>query len=256
MLQTPGSATPPVSRPPVPWHARRRLWLVVAVLTAVGYVTVAVVAIGRVYWEFHRPPTKGELYRAAVLDVRQRWRVWPASRIFPQSVPYTTEQHSIEHAQRVGIAPGNGCTSGVGPGPAGLLTQAGCSALLRATYVDETHGIVFTVGIAAFPDEKGAASASRQLPAGPQQPSLAALAFPGTLTARFDNAARQFSSVAQAGPYVVMTTAGQTDGRPAAAVVEQRASLFWMAYEAAGNIGNGLAKPAQPSCADKREWTC
>lgn len=228
----------------------------VAALTAAGYVTVAALAIGRVYWEFHRSPTKGELYRAAVLDVRQRWRVWPASRIFPPSVPYTTEQGSTEYAQRVGIAPGSGCGTGIQPGSAGLLTQGGCSALLRATYVDEPHGLVFTVGIAAFPNEKEATAAGKRLPAGAQQPSLFALAFPGTVTARFDNAARQYSSVALAGPYIVMTTAGQLDGRPAAAVVEQRSTLFWTVYEAAGSIGDGLAQQAQPDCAQKREWTC
>src|SRR3569833_1090289 len=102
-----GGLPEPPPEPP-PWHARRRLWLVVAVLTAAGYLTVGVLATGRVYWEFHRAPTTGELYRAATEEVRDRWRTWPAERIFPDSVPYTSEQGGVEQARRVGIAAGAG----------------------------------------------------------------------------------------------------------------------------------------------------
>ena len=86
--------------PPEPkrWYERRTLWLTVAICSAVGYLAVGVLATGRVYWEFHRKPTQGELYRAATDEVRDRWRTWPAERIFPRTVPYTAEQGDVEEA--------------------------------------------------------------------------------------------------------------------------------------------------------------
>jgi hypothetical protein len=252
---------PPEYSPPepVPWHARRRLWLVVALVTAVGYLVVGVLATTRVYWEFHRKPTKNELARAAAEEVRDRWRTWPAQRIFPATVPYTAEQGSIEHARRVGIAPEIGCTAGIDPAAAAAITRNGCRALLRATYVDQLQGIVLTVGVAALADERAADRAMRAVT--PPDPTsagafLRALAIPRTVSARFDDASRQYFSAGRAGPYVVLTVAGQTDGRPATAVRQKRVGAFLLAPEVAGNIGAALALQAEPDCARKQEWTC
>jgi hypothetical protein len=252
-----GPEAPPPPRPP--WYERRRLWLAIALFSAVGYLAIGVVATGRVYWEFHRKPTKGELYRAATQEVRDRWRAWPAERIFPQSVPYTAEQGGVEHARRVGIAPEKGCTTGVEAGSAAVLAQRGCRALLRATYVDQLQGIVLTVGVAAF-DDDGAAGAARSAlaPADPTVlvPTLHALPFPRTVAARFGDAARQYVTAGQAGPYVVLTVAGQTDGRPGAAVRKKHTAAFLLAPEIGGNIAQGLALRSDPDCAQKREWKC
>src|SRR4051794_11044145 len=166
---SPGSWRGPSSEPPEPppervrWYERRTLWLVVAICSAVGYVALGALATGRVYWEFHREPTQGELYRAATEEVRDRWRTWPAERIFPVSVPYTAEQGGIEESRRVGIAPGTGCADGIDPGPAAILRRGGCQALLRATYVDQLQGIVLTVGIAVVRDEFAARAAKDAL---------------------------------------------------------------------------------------------
>lgn len=247
--------------PPEPkrWYERRALWLTVAVCSAVGYLAVGALATGRVYWEFHRKPTEGELYRAATKEVRDRWRTWPAERIFPASVPYTAEQGGIERAQRVGIAAGSGCADGIDPVPAAVLRREGCEALLRATYVDELQGIVITVGVAVVRDEFAAQAARNALtPADPAVPgpTLRALAFPRTVAARFDDAARQFAYAGQAGPYVVITVAGQTDGRPAAAVRKKHTGAFLLAPEIGGNIAEALALRAQPDCSQKRQWKC
>jgi hypothetical protein len=244
---------------PKPWHERRTLWLVIAVCTAVGYLAVGVLATGRVYWEFHRKPTAGELYRAATQEVRDRWRTWPAERVFPTSVPYTSEQGGAEQAQRVGIASGTGCGDGVDPASAAILKRQGCRALLRATYVDQLQGIVLTVGVAAVTDERAALAAKEALlPPDPTtvRATLHALAFPQTIAARFDDAARQYAAAGQAGPYVVLTVAGQTDGRPAAAVRKKHTSAFLLAPEIGGNIADALALRAQPDCSQKRQWKC
>jgi hypothetical protein len=244
---------------PKPWYERRTLWLVVAVCTAVGYLVVGALATGRVYWEFHRRPTAGELYRAATDEVRDRWRTWPAERIFPMSVPYTSEQGGIEQAQRVGIAPGTGCTDGIDPASAAVLKRSGCRALLRATYIDQLQGIVLTVGVAAVTDDRAARAAKDALlPADPTRPgaTLHALAFPQTIASRFTDAARQYAAAGQAGPYVVLTVAGQTDGRPGAAVRKKHTSAFLLAPEIGGNIAEALALRAQPDCSQKRQWKC
>lgn len=255
----PYSGAPEPPPEPKRWHERRTLWLVVAICTTVGYLVVGILATGRVYWEFHRKPTQGELDRAAGDEVRDRWRTWPAERIFPDSVPYTSEQGGIEHAQRVGIASDSACTSGIDPASAAILNRHGCRALLRATYVDQLQGIVVTVGIAAVTDA-GAAYTAKQalLPQDPTQPgaTLHALAFPRTVAARFNDAARQFASAGQAGPYVVLTVAGQTDGRPAAAVRKKDTNAFRLVPEIGGTIAEVLALPVQPDCSQKRQWKC
>ena len=247
--------------PPDPkrWYERRALWLVIAVFTAVGYVAVGALATGRVYWEFHRKPTAGELYQAATEEVRDRWRTWPAERIFPTSVPYTSEQGGIEQARRVGIASGTGCADGIDPVSAGILRRSGCRALLRATYVDQLQGIVLTVGVAAVTDDRAARAAKNALaPADPTVPgaTLHALPFPRTIASRFTDTARQYAAAGQAGPYVVLTVAGQTDGRPGAAVRKKHTSAFLLAPEIGGNIADALALRALPDCSEKRQWKC
>lgn len=270
MVQPPGPGWPelrsggawPDPQPEVertPWYARRRLWLAVAVCSAVGYVVAGTIATARVYWDYHRKPTKGELYRAATEEVAQRWRVWPATRIFPDSVPYTSEQEGVEQAKRIGIAPGSDCAAGIDPVQAVTLRQYGCRALMRATYVDALQGVVFTVGVVAVDDEDTAGKLKIALePGDPTVPGrgLHALPFPGTIAAKFTDAARQYTSTGQAGPYVVLAVAGQTDGRPGAAVQKKHTDALLLAPEAAGNIAGALARRAQPDCAQKRQWKC
>jgi hypothetical protein len=262
---SPGSWRGPHSEIPEPppdpkrWYERRTLWLVIAAFTVVGYLAVGVLATGRVYWEFHRKPNPAELYRAATDEVRDRWRSWPAERIFPTSVPYTSEQGGIEEARRVGIASGIGCADGIDPAPAAVLRRGGCRALLRATYVDQLQGIVLTVGVAALTDDQAARAAKDALsPADPTVPGdgLHALAFPRTIASRFTDAARQYAAAGQAGPYVVLTVAGQTDGRPGVAVRKKHTTAFLLAPEIGGNIGQALALRALPDCSEKRQWKC
>lgn len=244
---------------PKPWHERRTLWLIIAVVTAVGYVAVGAIATVRVYGEFHREPTQWELYRASSQEVLNRWRTWPAEKIFPDSVPYTTEQDGTEHAQRVGIAPETACTAGIDPAAAAFLTRNGCRALLRATYVDQLQGVVFTVGIAALSGPQATTAVQQALkPADPTQPGafLRALAFPRTVAARFGDRARQYASIGTSGPYVVFTVAGQTDGRPAGNVRKKHVTAFLLAPEVGDNIADVLARPAQPDCAETRQWKC
>jgi hypothetical protein len=86
-------------------------------------------------------------------------------------------------------------------------------------------------------------------------PGLRPLAFHGTVSHRFTAAGRQAGSVRQAGPYLVLTTAGQVDGRPAVAVGEQRPTVFAFATELSERVLAELSAPVMPDCSAK-EWQC
>ncbi|WP_433244917.1 hypothetical protein ACQPYK_42500 [Streptosporangium sp. CA-135522] len=237
---------------------RRPSWptLVVASALTLTCAVVAGVASSAAGAELTRGPSAAELDRAAADEMTRRWQVWPAGRIFPESISYAAEQGGEEKAHRVGISTETRCDRGVDAGLRKALRRADCRAVLRATYLDALQGIVVTVGVVAFAGESGAVAVERTLPRGGRpSPGLKALAFPGTVTDRFTSAGRQNSLVRQAGPYVVMSTVGQTDGRPAKAVGEQRPTMFAFAGDIADRILAGLSTPARPDCAS-REWRC
>ncbi|WP_440085503.1 hypothetical protein [Streptosporangium sp. LJ11] len=217
---------------------------------------VAGVASSAAATELTRGPTQAELDRAALDEVARRWQAWPAGRVFPETVPYAAEQGGEEKARRVGISPETRCDGAVDARLRKALRRAGCLGILRATYIDALQGIVVTVGVAAFADESGATRAEAALPRGGRpSPGLRALAFRGTVTDRFVSAGRQAGLARRAGPYVVMATVGQTDGRPARAVGEQRPTLFAFTGDIADRILADLSMPARPDCVST-EWRC
>ncbi|MER5624200.1 hypothetical protein [Streptosporangium sp. NPDC002544] len=237
---------------------RRHSWpaLVVASALTLFCAVVAGVATSAAGTELTRGPTQAELDRAALDEVARRWQAWPAGRVFPKTVRYAAEQGGEERARRVGISPETRCDDAVDAKLRKALREAGCLGILRATYIDALQGIVVTIGVAAFTDEIGATRAKAALPRGDRpSPGLRALAFPGTVTDRFVSAGRQAGLVRQAGPYVVMATVGQTDGRPASAVGEQRPTLFAFTGDIADRILADLTRPARPDCASA-EWRC
>ncbi|WP_068926942.1 hypothetical protein [Planobispora rosea] len=237
---------------------RRRVWpaLVAASVLTLACAGVAGVAAGVAGAELTRGPSAAELRRAAAEEVARRWRAWPAGRVFPETVRYAAEQGGMEQARRVGISPRTACDRAVDAALREPLRRAGCRAILRATYLDALQGVVITVGVAAFPDEAGGAAAMSALPRGGRPaPGLRALSFPGTVVDRFTAAGRQTSLVRKSGPYLVMVTAGQVDGRPAKAAGEQRPTMFAFAGDIADRILAGLTAPLPPDCAS-REWRC
>ncbi|MFD8560028.1 hypothetical protein ACWDOR_31405 [Streptosporangium canum] len=237
---------------------RRPAWPTLVVASALTLLCAAVagVAAGTAGTELTRGPSQAELDRAAAGEMALRWQVWPAGRVFPETISYAAEQGGEEKARRVGISPETRCDRGVDAKLRKALRRAGCRGILRATYIDALQGVVVTVGVAAFTGEAGAAAAKAALPrAGRPSPGLRALAFPGTVTDRFTAAGRQSSLVRQAGPYVVMTTVGQIDGRPAKAVGEQRPAMFAFIGDLADRILADLSTPVRPDCVSE-EWRC
>jgi hypothetical protein len=235
-----------------------RAWpaLVVASALALACAVAAGVAASAAGTELTRGPSAAEIARAAEQEVAGRWRGWPAGRVFPDTLTYAAEQGGEELARRVGISPKTSCTQALDADLAVPLRAAGCLAVLRATYIDALQGVVVTVGVVALPDERRAAQAKAAFPqSGRPVPGLRPLAFKGTVSDRFTSAGRQAASVRQSGPYVVLTTAGQVDGRSARAVGEQRPTIFSFAADLGEGVLASLSTPRLPDCTAK-EWRC
>lgn len=238
-------------RPSRAWPA-----LVVASALTLLCAVTAGVAASTAGSELTRGPNRTELEQAARQEIAQRWRTWPAGRLFPATLGYSAEQGGEEKARRVGISPKTGCSAAVDAKVVKALRKAGCRAVLRATYIDALQGVVVTIGVVALPDEFRALRAKRSFPlAGGPVPGLRPLAFAGTVSERFTAGVRQAGSVRQSGPYLVLTTAGQVDGRPARAVGEQRPSIFSFTADLADRVLAELSTPRLPDCAAK-EWRC
>ncbi|MFI0483838.1 hypothetical protein [Actinomadura sp. 9N215] len=240
-----------------------RQWMVVALVVACCYLVTTGISLTGAWTTLNRDPTNAELQLAANKEVARRWQAWPAERIFPEQVSYRPQTGNSEYAARMGIVPDAACAQAVDPEIAATIGRHGCRAVLRATYVDQLQGIVVTVGVVAFPDPWKADKAYKELPAsqGPEargsvRPALRAAAFPGTAAARFTDAARQDRTIDRGGPYVVLTTSGQTDGRPGAAIKKERpGEPFIVAPQVGHAIARSLAAKSLPDC-DEPEWAC
>jgi hypothetical protein len=251
----PAAPWPPLPGPP-PRRRRGALRTALALVVALCCLVVAGVAGEKVHAELTREPTRAELSAAAAAAVAGRWQTWPAGRIFPADLGYGTSLLTQETARRAGVAPGTACASAVDPGLDRLAARDGCLAALRATYVDQLQGVVYTVGVLAFGSPHRAAAFAHGLPRNRSPVTgLRAQGFPGTAVAAFDDAARQAATARQKGPYVVLTVAGYADGRPAAATAEARGSVFAPADQLAAEVIGPLASPVQVSC-HSQEFSC
>ncbi|MFC6878462.1 MULTISPECIES: hypothetical protein [Actinomadura] len=254
------------ARPVTVLGLRGRQWMVVAIVLGCCYLSTSAAALTGAWATLRRDPTNAELQRAANAEVARRWQAWPAGRIFPDRVSYQPEEGDSEYATRMGIATTSTCGDAVDPDLAVILGKHGCRAVLRATYADRLQGVVITVGVVAFPDPWRADAAYKEIPSardagraaqsGGVRPALRAAPFPGTAAARFDDAARQTRSSDRGGPYVLLSTAGQADGRPAAAVKKQRpGDVFGPEPQIAHQIARALSVRSLPDCRNS-EWRC
>lgn len=250
----PYAQSPPVTGLRRVLGLRGRQWGRVAIVIAAGHAVMSVVAVTGAVEILNRDPTNAELRLAADAEVARRWRAWPAGRIFPERLSYVPEDAPSEFATRAGIAPDVGCEGSVDASLIPILSQHGCRAVLRASYADQLQGVVVTVGVVVFPDQQAAYRARGQITG--STTALRAVAFPGTVAARFDDPARQSGSSERGGPYLVLTTAGQSDGRPAAAIRTPRpGGMFTVGPQLAHTIARTLSTRALPDCTS-HDWQC
>jgi len=225
-------------------------------LAAVACLAVATFASGAALATLTTAPTASERAAAAAVAMADRWRSWPAGRIFPATLGYQTDLLTSETASRVGISPEDSCAAAVDVGVRSLEIREHCRAGLRATYIDGLQGIVYTIGVLAFPSSHDAAAFFGALPTGGRlSGTVRAFALAGTGAARFTDAARQFAKARRAGPFVVLVAAGYADGRARSATAEPRPSIFSPASELAAEILRPLTAPVAVQCGTP-QWSC
>ncbi|MEU7831814.1 hypothetical protein AB0L53_38135 [Nonomuraea sp. NPDC052129] len=230
----------------------RRLFVtLVGTIVVASAVLVLLGTIGLLEETRSRPLTAAEQNQYKQEEIARRWQAWPATDVFPEEVKYVGLDKAQQYARRVGIAPETECGKGVDPSVAGVLDDNGCVTMLRATYVDQTAMFVFTVGVAVLKDEDSRLSATEQLTQD-DRVGVLPVAFPGTVTERFGADQRQRTGWVGAGPYIVFSTAGYTDGRTRAAIPPEEIlhSELWPAGKSIGNqIAYFLADPPKvPPC--------
>ena len=131
---------------------------------------------------------------AAAAALAGRWQTWRAGRIFPATLGYESSLLTREDARRVGISAASGCAVAL-TGPLAAAARAdGCHAALRATYLDQLGGVVYTTGVLAFPTTRRAAAFASAADHSALPWGLRAYGPAGTVAARFTDAARQASA--------------------------------------------------------------
>lgn len=211
----PASSIPPLPAA-APLPKRRGGLVAVVVLILVGLLGLlgGGAALG---WELTRKATKAEQATALRTEIASRWQRLPAGKIFPATISYKNSEGYATAAIRVGIAPQTSCASALEPSAVHTFHSDECSAVLRATYVDESGTLVATVGIAVMPSEFAAFSAQSDVEAVDSGDSLRAMPIASTIASNFSDAQRGAAEAQFAGPYVFFYTAGYTDGMPGAA---------------------------------------
>ncbi|HYK66450.1 MAG TPA: hypothetical protein VEV45_00795 [Streptosporangiaceae bacterium] len=219
----------PAARPTQQRRRPRRGLFVTLIALGVLLIVAGAGALGR---EMTRAATPAEAAAALQQEIATRWERLPAGKIFPATVSYSDAEGTSMVARLVGIAPRASCQGALGPAGYAAVHGLGCAAILRATYVDGSGALVATVGVAVLRSPAAAQQAwSSVLSLGPVD-GLYAVTFAGTTAARFDDTGRGAQGGIAAGPYLLLYTAGFTDGLPGSAAADQQSEL--------DSFGNGV----------------
>lgn len=225
--------------------------VIMAVVLAVAAVDVLLGTVGLLQETRSRPLTLAERAKYVEEDVARRWQAWPVGMLFPEELEYTALGRGQQFARRVGVAPEASCGSVVDSSVASALREHGCLTMLRATYVDQTATFAITIGVAVLRDEETRVEASAKLPVD-DRVGVRPVAVSGTLTDTFGAAQRQRTGWVGAGPYIVFSTVGYTDGRirDSVSAEEPLNSEMWpTAQSTAGRIARFLGEPPDvPRC--------
>jgi hypothetical protein len=198
-----------------PRRARRLAALVTLVILGVAAVLAGGIGLRR---ELTRGATKAEAAAALAAEIGSRWERLPAGTIFPPTISYPDAAGNTATATLVSIAPRAACQAALEPAAALDFRRLHCITMLRATYVSAGGALAATVGIGVMRSPAAAGLAeSDLLPVSPGS-ALYTVPYAGTITASFTNLARGAAGVQVAGPYLLLYTAGYTDGEPGTAV--------------------------------------
>jgi len=239
---------------------RRRRFTSFTVLLVVALAGLAFAAVGIAHAVLPRQFTVAQRRQISDWEMERRWRVLTAGKIFPASVAYPVSATDLNatsnlvlRAQRLAISPTATCSGAFDPAAGRVLSQHGCSTVLRATYLDASGSMVATIAVAVMPGSTAATSAYDGLPAAATGEPGPAQAFPvpGTPAAGFGDAERRLSSIEHAGPYVILSTAGFTDGRSPGVTADEYVSeeMSSLANGLVGSVAKVLGEqPPEPVC--------
>ncbi len=235
----------------------RRKVAAIAVLLA-GLGGLAVSAVGIAHNLLPRQFTVAQRRQIAAWELERRWRSLPADAIFPNSVTYTVPGVDLNsssnlalQARLLSVSPTTGCTGAVTGTAAQLLSKYGCTAAMRATYVDSSGALVATLVVAVLPDSAAEHAVVEDLVgSGSTSPVLVrTLRVADTPAAGFGGPQRQLTQAAGAGPYVILSTAGFADGRHRVRLSGDPYLGTEMSSLASGLVGSAervLGKPLPP----------
>jgi hypothetical protein len=193
-----------------------------AALLATGLAGLALSAVGIAHNLLPRQFTVAQRHQITTWELERRWRALPAGVIFPGAVSYgvpggnlNSDSNLMLQARLLSISPASACTVAVTGTAAQLLSKYGCTAAMRATYVDSSGSLVATVTVAVLPDAAAEHVVVQDLTgSGDTSVSLVrALPVARTPAAGFGDQQRQLTIAMGTGPYVIMSTAGFADGR-------------------------------------------
>jgi len=168
-------------------------------------------ALGR---ELTRKATRAEQAAALATEIASRWQRLPAGKIFPAAISYVNAQGDKTTAIRAGIVARTSCRSALEPTAVQQVDPLGCIAMLRATYTDAAGTLAVTVGIAVMSSSAAAERAQGNLRPLQAGAGLYAVPVAGTIADTFGNAERGAAGAEFGGPYLLLYTAGYTDGMP------------------------------------------
>jgi hypothetical protein len=196
---------------------------VALILLVAGLCGLAVSAAGVVSQLVPRRFSSAQERQIMTWEIARRWRSYPAGQIFPATASYQIPAAVLDsgkaltlQAHRLGIARQASCARAAGPAAGRILVQYGCSAMLRATYVDASGSMVATVGVAVLPSISAAFRVVSALTkaSGLDDRSVRPFAIRGTAAAGFTEPRVQLIGATDQGTYVIMSVVGFTDGRP------------------------------------------
>lgn len=238
---------------------RRAVQVAVTVVLVAGLCGLGIAAVGAAHQLLPRRFTAAQQRQIAAWEVARRWFAYPAGKIFPATVSYkvpgsaflSTRGLALD-ARRLSIAKSTECSAtSVSTAAARVLRHYGCKAVLRATYVDASGSLVATVGVAVLPDSVAAQAAASRL-GRPSAEPLSSLQVAHSPAAAFGDPQRQLSRVTAAGPYVILSTAGFSDGRRRVDIASDGyldAELKGLAAGLSASAGSVLgSQPPPPTC--------
>ncbi|MEE4542993.1 hypothetical protein V2S66_13580 [Streptomyces sp. V4-01] len=260
---------PPWPPPPVPgdghgWgRTRGRIAAAVALVLGLGLIGGAVAGAAINHAPRPAPPV-ADGSPEAFAKARTVWRNTPVDQLFPRTL---TEQGAGPGGadrswSRIGVAAPAGCTGAFDPLLQRVLAPAGCTRLLRATYVDSTSTTVTTVGLLVTSGEPAAMATLNRRWAAERLGERADLlprpvAFPGTAAARFGGHQRGSWAVQVSAdqPFVVYAVSGFADGRTVATPQPADRAEAAGTTTAAAQAGLGFDATGLASAVDDRAHT-